>query len=582
MKVTVHKNNLTAGELHPELLGRTDLPQYAASAITLRNAIPVTMGGVKKRGGTRIMASVENAQCRVVPFVSAAGGESLVLLTPSRLRVWSVGSGWVYDTNTPYTSVVQLGVAQNRDAMFFVDGLTQPRWLRTNAGVWSLQVFSFDFLPMDEFSPTPEYGLTPSGKDIDTIITLTLDSPGVWSADDALLGKVVEINGGLCQIVSATTGDAVAQAKVIEPLRSTVKAIAKAWTLKEPVWGGSNVWPAAVTIYKQRLVFASTPTRPDVIWFSRVGNFHNFQETTNDADAFAVVSSAARGHIISALADIGDLAVLTSTGEFVVDSGDAPLSPTTVRIRQQSQYGCTFDVDPVVVGKELVFVQRSKKRLRSLRYDYQANGYVSPDLSLLASHIAESHGGIVDIAYMQEPDSLLWLALGDGKAATVTLNRDQQVMAWALHDFGGAVKGLAVLGAEDTVYLLVQRGAALNIERYTPDQFRDAAAADGSGGELYRVTVSLPAPELQNPPATLMQHRAKIDRLTVAVYQSGPVSINGRLLQWPGAVLNYTGRHELALSGWSDLHQQTVTIEQTSDQPLRLLSVVYNLSVNEK
>ena len=52
-KITTAKNNFTAGEIAPDLWGRTDLQGYANGAARLRNVILRATGGVTRRPGLR-------------------------------------------------------------------------------------------------------------------------------------------------------------------------------------------------------------------------------------------------------------------------------------------------------------------------------------------------------------------------------------------------------------------------------------------------------------------------------------------------------------------------------------------------
>jgi hypothetical protein len=58
----------------------------------------------------------------------------------------------------------------------------------------------------------------------------------------------------------------------------------------------------------------------------------------------------------------------------------------------------------------------------------------------------------------------VWCVLGDGKVASITFNRDQEILAWAQHDFGGIVKSICsvptALGS-DLCFMYQQKWNAL-------------------------------------------------------------------------------------------------------------------------
>ena len=170
----------------------------------------------------------------------------------------------------------------------------------------------------------------------------------------------------------------------------------------------------------------------------------------------------------------------TSGGEFAVTASGSsePLTPTNAQIKRQASYG-SADVQPVSVGNVTLFVQRARRKLRELVYDYNSDSYLAPDLTLLAEHITAS--GIKEISYMQEPDNIVWCVLNNGKLVGMTYRREEQVVAWHEHLIGGAstvsgtsyaygfVESVATIpGAidEDSVYLVVQRTINGATKRY--------------------------------------------------------------------------------------------------------------------
>ena len=59
-------------------------------------------------------------------------------------------------------------------------------------------------------------------------------------------------------------------------------------------------------------------------------------------------------------------------------------------------------------------------------------------MTLLAEHITDT--GIVDVDYAQEPDSIYWAARTDGTLLGMTYHREEDVIAWHRHIFGGSNK----------------------------------------------------------------------------------------------------------------------------------------------
>ncbi len=69
-------------------------------------------------------------------------------------------------------------------------------------------------------------------------------------------------------------------------------------------------------------------------------------------------------------------------------------------------------------------------------YNFDTDGYVAPDMTILAEHISET--GFNEMSYQQEPNQIIWAVREDGQLAGLTYQREQQVVAWHRHIFGGS------------------------------------------------------------------------------------------------------------------------------------------------
>lgn len=239
-------------------------------------------------------------------------------------------------------------------------------------------------------------------------------------------------------------------------------------------------FPATVAFYEQRLVFANTAEQPQTIFFSVGGDFENFTGGTGPNDALTYTIGSNQVNVIRYLSSSRSLVVGTSGGEFAVSAGGTtePLSPTNAQIKRQSSYG-SADIQPVPVANVVLFVQRAKRKLRELVYDFDSDSYYAPDLTLLADHITES--GIKEMAFQQEPDNVVWCVLENGKFVGMTYRREEQVIAWHEHLLGGEstvdsqdydygfVESVATIPGdlnEDDIYVVVNRTIDGATKRY--------------------------------------------------------------------------------------------------------------------
>ena len=234
-------------------------------------------------------------------------------------------------------------------------------------------------------------------------------------------------------------------------------------------------YPSCVTFYEQRLIFASSNNDPQTLWFSKTGSLENFTVGSNSGDAMTYSIASNKGNAIKYLTVTRSLIAGTAGGEFSVTASSSaePITPTNIQIKKQSSYGSS-DIDAVSIGNATMFVQRAKRKVRELVYNYDTDGFVAPDLTILAEHISDS--GIVEMSYQQEPQSILWCVRTDGVLSGLTYARNEQVVGWHRHILGGVfgtgnavVESVATIPGdlnEDVTYLIVKRTINSVTRRY--------------------------------------------------------------------------------------------------------------------
>jgi hypothetical protein len=338
---------------------------------------------------------------------------------------------------------------------------------------------------------SPQATCTPSAETpVGLSITLTLGAAG-WRTTD--VGAVVRINGGLCKI-TAYTSPTIVSATILREMVGTTAAPALAWSINYNVWNGIDGYPRTGTIHQQRLVAASNERFPRTVWGSRVGEPLDFELGTTDDLAFAFTVDGDEASPILYVSSVKDLVVMTGGGEYSMRSGiESGLTPTNVRVVPESGHG-SAPVRPTTAGDEMLAVQRSGRKLRSLAYRYDFDGYSAPDILALAEHLGLE--GITGLAWQSEPEQILWAVRGDGKLLSCTLDRGQQpsVIAWAgPHDVGGFVEDVQTLpeGDRDWVWLIVRRVVGGSTVRYIErlDETLERLHPTVSDGVVYGCTV---------------------------------------------------------------------------------------------
>ncbi len=647
-KINLIKNNFTSGELSPHIWMRTDLQQYRNGTKEMLNFLPIIEGGLKRRGGTEALATTAGA-IRILPFIISHSTAYLLIFKPNLIDVLATDGTLIKSLSTPYTAqdVKEISYTQNRYQFYIAHSKHPLAWLRASEDLtnWSYDPFDFYVPPLEEVA-TPTLPLKPNEKNAGKTVTLTASPYGIYDSTKryqvgdichytvsgtkyyfrarkitqgntptlgrngpegtvedeywvttnvteaqaftvADVNKFVFINEGIIRIDKHVSSSTVL-GEILLKLTTDIEAIGNSWTLKQDIFEVNLGYPRAVTMYQQRLVIAGTKTYPNYIWLSRVGDVTNFLPTVADGDSFTISTSSDQLTNVLHLAQSRGICVMTGGAELVISSQNS-MTPTNTSILEHTSFGSTENIKPIKVGSELIFVQRGAERIRTLLYDYSIDSLTSNELTVLASHIAKKSGGFKEMVYCAEPDSIIWFVLGNGKLASLTLNREQSVIAWSTHDIGGTVLSLTSLPSTtgaDRLYFLVNRNGTVQIEQMKEDLLLDSAIkvqvqhnnpcivehsqigilgdevaayykdshstyvipivsregntltinCDPSVNEIYigrkfTSRVSLFAPELQGSPATSSPSIIKINHINLYLYESLNPTVNGELIE---------------------------------------------------
>ena len=363
----------------------------------------------------------------------------------------------VYTIATPFATadLPNLKFAQSADVMYICHPSYNIHKLsRTGHTSWFLDDVEFTAGPLQDHnielttltaSATTGNGITITASDVTGI-----NGDLGFQTTDA--GRLIHLGTGkgLAKIVTVSS-TLVVVANVIETLSTT--SATTDWSLG--AWSITTGYPSCVSFYEQRLVFAGTTEQPQTLWFSKSGDYENFDEnyhgTVADDDAITYTIASNQVNAIRFLSATRTLIVGTVGGEFSVSGGgtDDPVTPTNILIKKQSNHGCA-NIDAIPVGNVTLFLQRAKRKIRELAYNFDVDGYVAPDMTILAEHISET--GINEMSYQQEPNQIIWCVRQDGQLVGLTYQREQQVVAWHQHIFGGAFStGIAVCESVATI-----------------------------------------------------------------------------------------------------------------------------------
>jgi len=491
-KTLVSVPSFTAGQLSPRMEGRTDFQKYFSSGKTINNFVVQPHGPVARRPGTHFVAEVKDSSkdTRLIPFSFSTTQTYILEFGNQYIRFYKddgqiSSGGSPYEISSPYleTELFDIKFAQSADVMYLCHPNHAVRKLsRTGHTAWTLTTVDFKNGPFQEHNTTSTT-MTSSHTSEGASTVLTLSSTTGVNSDQGFLstdvGRLVHIKDGHVKITGYTSSTSVT---------GTVQSVISSGSATDDFAMGSfsdtTGHPRCVTFFEQRLVFAGTTNQPQTLFFSVSGDYENMDDNyhgaTTDSSAMIYTIASNQVNAIQAIKATRTLIVMTTGGEFTVTSGGttAPITPTNLNIRKQSNYG-SAGVDGISIGNSTLFLQRAKRKIRELAYNFDTDGYIAPDLTILSENITFS--GVIQMDYQQEPFSIVWCVRIDGKLTGMTYNRLQDVVAWHEHDFGGTdakCKSVAVIDVdtdEDQVWVIVERtinGATKKyVEYLTPYNF---------------------------------------------------------------------------------------------------------------
>lgn len=353
------------------------------------------------------------------------------------------------EIDAPWAEADLYDISGSQSANFlYVFHKTTPthRLVRNGLRSWSLiEVAWVDGPWLDENVTATT--LTPSaatGLGINLTLSSTVgvnDDQGWLSTDVGRLVRYKKSSSYGYAVITSITSTTVAVADVREDFEASPTA-QTTWRLG--AWSGTTGYPRASAFFEQRLYAAGTTDQPQTFWASQTADFENFRPddkagTVEDDDALDFTLSADDVSAIRWLSAGEDtLAIGTLGGEWVPQSQGAVLTPSDITVRRQTTYGCA-NVRPLRVGSTVLFVQRARRKVREFGFAFESDGFVAPDMTRLAYHLTQ--GGIVEMAYQQEPDSLVWAVRDDGVLLSMTFRRDEDVVGWSRHIMGGELYG---------------------------------------------------------------------------------------------------------------------------------------------
>jgi len=536
------QTNFNGGELSPLLYGRPSVDRYSTGLAVCENAVPLIQGPAEKRPGTHYIISTKNGDTetsRLMRFEFSSSqayalefGNHYIRFIKNRVQIATT------EVVTPYlaTDLFGLKTVQSADVMYITHPSYTPQTLsRTSDTSWTMAAYDYrdgPYLAVNTTATTLVLSGTTGS------VTVTASAASFVSTD---VGRLIRWKDPATKWtwlkITAFTSSTVVTALIRGNDASATTATVD-WRLGS--WSHTTGWPSTVTFHQDRLVFGGGVDTPQRIDMSRTGDFTNHAPTDPDATVVAdhgvviTLSSDGVNGIVWLTDDEKGLICGTGGGEWIIrpsNRGEA-ITPTNVQAKRSSTYG-SLDTQPVRVGKSILFIQRSGLTLHDLAYVFESDGFQAPNMTWVSEHITE--GGIIEIAYQQQPQNIVWAPRGDGQLIGLSFNRSQNITGWHRHVLGGTsdaagsparVESVVTLpnptGDADDLLVLVKRyvnGAVVRHIEYLNPFWRSTNAQEDAQFSDSALTYD-------GSPATVISGLYHLEGESVAVLADGAVHPN--------------------------------------------------------
>lgn len=412
---------------------------------------------------------------------------------------WYEVTSSAYEIPSPYAEadLFDIHYVQSADVLTLVHPNYPPKELR-RYGIRDWRLVDIDFTP----TATAPTGVTATptcttAKYTNAYVVTSIGadsiSESVASSEATCSGNLYETGGyntiswtavsgatryyvyrkscGIYGYIGATTSTSVVDDNISPDMSQTPPTY-------ESVFGSTDNYPSAVSYFEQRRAFAGTTNQPQNIWLTKSGTENNMSYSlpVRDNDRIAFRVAAREANTIRHIVPLAQMLLLTSSAEWRVTSinSDA-ITPSTFSVRPQSYVGAS-NVQPVIINNNLLYVAARGGHIRECSYNWQANGFVTGDISLRSPHLFDSYD-ITDMTYSKAPLPLVWMVSTTGNLLGLTYVPEQQIGAWHQHDTDGLFESCAVVaeGNEDRLYVIVKRtinGSTVRyVERMASRQF---------------------------------------------------------------------------------------------------------------
>jgi len=473
-------NTFNAGELDPRLNGRTDIKQYYQSAESLLNMISEFRGGAKKAPGTKYVAEVKDSSAVTIikDFVFSDTQAYIIEIGNLYMRFYrdngQILDGTAYEITTSYpTSALRTLQFSQKADLVYVNHPDYPDTTLTRTGHTAWTIAAVDYTTtyarpaLMDLNVTATTITASASAGAGIILTSSVAVFDETHKDSIWAIGLVSGSHGYAQIVSVSSSGlkTVATANVLYSGIVTTSATAD-WY--EGAWSDYRGHPRSSTIHEGRRYVGYTAAQPQTVWGSQVRSYNNFAlDTSLAAEGIMFEMDTSKIEVIKWLFSASELLAGTTGGlhSFGTGSQSSAITPANALRKKKASYGAS-EIRPEQIGQNVYYWQAYNRTLREYAYSLTLDNYEANDATAFNKFVAEE--GIVDMAYQQSPDNILWCVREDGKLAVFVRQLEHKVAGWMTHDTEGYYESVAVIPKTtyDEVWFVVRRTVDGSTVRY--------------------------------------------------------------------------------------------------------------------
>lgn len=544
---TAALNNFSGGKVSKRFTGRFDVPFYSNSLEELKNFNIGKIGGAFKRLGSIYFDEITNSELNsstIIPFDTGRGTPYLVILENEILNSSNIHIRVKSIESTPVNFTNGSGIFSRLDTWLYAGTFSSGQWVYQQVGdllfvthtsgeqrpfvlsrddeasLYSSSTFFIDFVDGYGFAGSLNDGLkrpylptntTPQVLEYKTSGTIS-GSPEIISSgafflggtlNSRLSGALIRINDGVNESIYKVgfifSAGRAAAAVLAGP--TSAKSATTNWSVS--AWNDEYGWPTSLAFHNQRLFWGGNVKYYDTVWASLTGNlFHlmssrlvqdassdlsglNFFGDVTASDPFDFRTASAYANATTWLSGGRRLMIGTTGGENVVVAN----SFDELDIQENSNYGSDTGLS-VKAGKDIIFVGKDGRSLRTYRFSDENGSWVSDDLSSKAEDVffdgfvgSGSRPKINSMAWNPETKQL-WVVLEDNSVYYLTYDPEYGLVGWTEFELGGTgdkVQSVCCAPSEDRstfhTYLVIARknnagDVTRNFIEYLGDEFK--------------------------------------------------------------------------------------------------------------